>query len=203
MRTFVAIELPEAIRTCVTSVTETLQNDLRTVQMDRHVRWIAPGNLHLTIRFLGETSPAQSDKAVAGLSAVVRHHPPLRLVVNKLGCFPNLRTPRIVWLGMEGDLEPLALLQTKVEAAVQQAGFEPDLRAFSPHLTIGRCKRGLSKSTIQGLGARMKRVSQEIEASSLAWRQALTFEARELVLMQSALRSEGAQYTAVERFPFD
>ena len=153
-------------------------NDLRAAQLERRVRWVPETNLHLTVRFLGETTPTQVDAIVAGLSEAVRRHPPLRLVVSKLGCFPNDRSPRVVWLGLEGDLESLRRLHKDVEAAVQQVGYDPAPRALAPHLTIGRIRRGLPKPTLQALSARLKATSQEMAMRSAGETNRLDFEVR-------------------------
>lgn len=202
MRTFVAIALPDPVQTHIAQITTMFRNDLRAAQLDRCLRWVPATNLHLTVRFLGETTPTQVDAIFAGLSETVRRHSPLRLVVSKLGFFPNDRSPRVVWLGLEGDLESLGHLHTDVETAVQQAGYDPAPRALSPHLTIGRIRRGLPKPTLRALSARLKAASQKIEARNVGETNRLDFEVCELVLMRSLLKPEGAVYTPIEHFRF-
>ena len=125
-----------------------------------------PINLHLTLRFLGETDDAQRARVHAGLAAATAEQASLRLAVNGLGCFPNFRRPNIVWLGFQGDVRRLGQLQTQIEAAVQAAGFAAEARAFSPHLTIGRAQRSASPTDLQRAGEVLRQVVETMAAQA-------------------------------------
>lgn len=129
-----------------------------------------------------------------GLSVAVRTHQPFQLCVAELGCFPNLGAPRVVWLGVGGDLSHLKRLQADVERVARQAGYEGESRPYSPHLTIGRVRQGVPKSEQRKLG--------DCLAGLLAAGSApqLEFGVQSFVLIRSVLKPEGAQYTVLERF---
>jgi RNA 2',3'-cyclic 3'-phosphodiesterase len=141
MRTFIAVPLPPECRTLLSS----LQGELRALDAD--VRWTAVPSIHLTLKFLGEIDPG----LVPGLSAALRSAtsslPPFGLSLRGLGGFPNLRSPRVLWCGVEGDVDKLSELQKIVEQICASFGFEPEDRGFHPHLTLGRVqgKRNLHR----------------------------------------------------------
>ncbi len=194
MRTFVAIQLPVAVQNDIDGTSRRLRDHLRSCNLARSVRWVSAAKLHLTLRFLGETSLSQQRQMADGLSVAVQAHQPFQLCVAELGCFPNLGAPRVVWLGVGGDLSRLKRLQTDVERVAQQAGYESESRPYSPHLTIGRVRQGLPKSEQRKLG--------DCLAGLLAAGSApqLEFDVQSCALIRSVLKPEGAQYTVLERF---
>ena len=145
-------------------------------------RWVRPGALHLTLKFLGELPPAVFDRVVEQLSRPLDGAVPLRLVPRGVGTFPSDRRARVVWAGLEGDVAPLARLALEVEARVEAAGVARERRPFRPHLTLGRSTR------LGGMGdvASLLGVESGFEASP--------FPVRELVLYESRLRPQGASY---------
>lgn len=203
MRTFIAIELPEDIRQNIEDTSRRLRDLLHSSGLERNVRWTPAAKLHLTLRFLGDTSPSQQRQVLDELFAVVKAYSSLNLRVGTPGCFPNTHSPQVIWLGLDGDLLHLSQLQSAVEQIVQKAGYEPESRAYSPHLTIGRVRRGLSGAERRKLGNCLSGLLEQEdvldEAQTSTIRSRLDFDVRSLVLMRSVLKPEGAQYTVIER----
>ena len=203
MRTFVAVELPTELRTGIELTIRRLNAHLSSQDLAQSVQWTPTTKLHLTLRFLGETSSSQQRHVVDGLSAIAMTHRPFQLRIGRLGSFPNIRSPRVIWLGLDGDLPRLTRLQTDIEQAAQQSGFEGETRSFSPHLTIGRVRQRLPKAKQRKLGDCLKDLLVEREerdgAVACTTASKSEFEVVSLVLIRSVLKPEGAQYTVLER----
>lgn len=127
MRLFVAIDLLYDIRQSVTDICRGLPG----------VRWLPSEQLHLTLRFIGEADDAVHVAIRRGLAEITC--PPFPLSLHGVGCFPSLRRPRVLWVGLRGG-EPLTRLQREVERAVVAAGLPPEERPFSPHITLARLR---------------------------------------------------------------
>jgi RNA 2',3'-cyclic 3'-phosphodiesterase len=134
MRTFIAIPLPEGARSTLSQI----QDGLRATGAD--VRWTAVPSIHLTLKFLGEIDPGLVAQLALSLKDATRGEAPFSLAIGGVGAFPNLRNPRVVWCGIEGEMDRLHVLQKRVEEACSGLGFAPEDRPFSPHLTLGRVK---------------------------------------------------------------
>jgi 2'-5' RNA ligase len=187
-RLFVALEPPEPVRRRIAGAASALRRAAGAAASD--VRWVSEENLHLTLQFLGavpEERVAAVEKAVSDAASAAR---PLSLEVKGAGGFPNARRPRVVWLGLSGDVPALSALVTALGARLTPLGFAPEARPFSAHLTLGRARdpRGAP-----GLGGALAAAAQD---GGVAWR------AAELVLFESHLSPKGPRYEAVLRAPF-
>ena len=134
VRLFVAINPPERVRERIGAGTE----DLRGLEC---IRWVAPDRVHLTLKFLGEVDEESERSIAEALVRVAMGRGPFEARVTAPGALPNIRRPRIIWLGLEKSPE-LAALQGDLEDALADLGFEREERAFRPHLTLGRVRRG-------------------------------------------------------------
>jgi 2'-5' RNA ligase len=185
IRTFIAIELTEAARIALSA----LQSRLKPLMPRHAVRWTATQNIHLTLHFLGEveeTAIAKIHEAMAGSSA---EYAPFSLSLMGLGCFPNTRRPRIVWVDLSGDTEPLVELQRHLGQMLNQAtGFSPESRPYAPHLTIGRVKKGLPQRQLTPVG-------RVIEQEQTNVGQLATLKVTEIALIKSELTPTGPVYT--------
>ena len=134
MRLFIALPLPTEIEEFLTKIIFTLK------QKPGKVKWVAPKNIHLTMKFLGETEESK----VAGISDAIKKavldFTSFELEINKLGAFPNLRRPRVFWAGLEGNIDGLVSLAENIDSDLSRMGFERENRRFKPHLTLGRVK---------------------------------------------------------------
>lgn len=177
IRAFIAIDLPEAVRQELASISY----DLSRKVPNKSVRWVRPENIHLTLKFLGETIVESLNHITGGMDRVGEDNPPFDLTLDKLGCFPNPRRSRIVWVSIKGDLDSLQLLQKTIDQMLNPIGWELDKRKFHPHLTLGRVKN-----------------SQQVAGSQLPWGsqvQPVTFPVDSLTLYESVLKSSGAVYS--------
>jgi 2'-5' RNA ligase len=184
-RAFVAIPLPEDVRERLAA----LQERLRPARAD--VKWVEPGLMHVTLRFLGDLADGARPALEAGLRAAATGAAPIDLEARGLGAFPASGAPRVVWAGL-AEREPgrLAALASAVEGAAAAAGFPPETRPFTAHVTLGRAKSPRNAAALRALLA---------GAGGDAGAGAFRMEA--FVLYRSDLSPQGPTYTAVERFP--
>lgn len=181
LRVFVALSIPAPLQEAIQRETAGLQQRLGR----RLVRWVAPENVHLTLKFLGEISRANVDLLIEALRREAGEHPAFEMTVGGLGVFPNPRRPRVVWIGLQAP-PALDALQHAIEAAAARLGYPEEERPFSPHLTIGRVSQHAS-------GSDQQRIRQAIEATTVG---ALgTAAIRSVELYRSDLRPEGPLYT--------
>ena len=137
MRVFIALELPAEVRAYLQELgRELAQNTPR-----KAVRWVGQEGMHLTLVFLGdEVTAAQIPLLAEAMDRVTAVCSPFQLQLGKLGCFPKPTAPRVIWVGVQGELSPLQQLKTGLDEALAPLGWPPERRKFSPHLTLGRVK---------------------------------------------------------------
>jgi 2'-5' RNA ligase len=129
------------------------------------------------------------DEIAAAATRVVQDEPPLTLCAGGLGAFPNQRRPRVIWVGIQGQVERLGHIQARLENALELLGFAREQRAFRPHLTLGRVKdRRKCQPLIDAI-------------STLEVPKFNSFDANEIILYKSDLRPTGAIYTKLHRMP--
>ncbi len=179
IRAFMAIDLPESLRPGLALA----QGELKKSQAD--VRWVPPGNIHITLKFFGNLKDEEVPAVVAAAREAAATQGPLSLKVTGAGAFPSVRSPRVVWLGLGGDLLPLSQFYHRLEVAFAQLGYPPEGRAFSPHLTLGRVRSPEGRAQL----------SRALENLVVDWP---PFVVREIVLYQSVLSPKGSTYTPLE-----
>jgi 2'-5' RNA ligase len=191
-RAFVAVELPESLRARCAAVTERLRGEAGKVS------WVKPGNLHLTLKFLGDATPSQAERLIGSLAHKLAKLSPFELELRGLGAFPSLRRPRVIWVGVAEGGPALCVLAQKVEGSAVKAGFPREARAFSPHLTLGRVKigGGADARTRPGgpPGGTLGRLLAREDPGSLG-----RFSVRDVALIRSRLDPGGAIHTPVHR----
>lgn len=183
MRLFVAVNLPEEERARLYDAAAELRNG------GFPVRWVARDALHLTLKFLGDVAEAQVSAIESVLGAVAAAYSPVWLGLGGVGAFPNLRNPRVVWLGVEQAPELLSL-QRDVERGLEPLGFAPEQRPYSPHLTLGRARRGTRAGDFLRLASM---------AQSVPYEAAITVNSVDL--MRSHLSPGGARYERIAAIP--
>src|SRR3989304_8243289 len=134
IRSFVAILLSEEVREAVASLIESLR------PLGRSVAWVKSENLHLTLKFLGNQSQEQLSRTKDGLVEATAGVASFELSLVGLGGFPDLRRPRVLWVGASDGAEAAIILAQKVEESLHRRGLPREERPFSSHLTIGRLK---------------------------------------------------------------
>ncbi len=163
-----------------------VQDRLRRVQAD--VSWVRAENVHVTLKFLGETEEKRLKRICPALAEVARAGAPIPMEVSGIGSFGG-RIPRVVWVGVGDGAEALAELAGRVEVALAGVGVPKDRRGFTAHLTLGRVR---SARNAEALMAGL----EEFQAEKFG-----TFIATQFELMESELRPTGSRYTTRERFP--
>lgn len=184
MRLFIAINLPDSERRAIRGATAPVR------EAAPGVAWTAEPQLHLTLKFLGDVSEHAAQPLRESLDAVASHHRVPRLELGGLGAFPNLRAPRIVWLGIAQDGR-LELLQHDMESACEALGYEVEGRPFRPHITLGRVRKPLSRDATRALADAARRVTYSG-----------TVEPATVDLMQSQLTPAGPKYSVLAALPF-
>ena len=131
MRLFIAINFPDQLRESLHAAMEPLRTAAPAA------RWVDRDRIHLTVKFLGEQPEASVEPLLRALGEVGSRYDPIPLEVGGLNAFPNLRAPRVVWVGVRADPK-LELLQHDIERACEALGHEVDGRAYRPHVTVAR-----------------------------------------------------------------
>lgn len=175
IRLFIAIELPEAVQDLLTETAVALAKNVP----DRAVRWVSREQMHLTLRFLGDTAVSQLPALQDHLDQVAAQHPAFQLRLDGLGAFPNRKRPRVVWAGLAGEVAVLQAMQAAVEDRVVSMGWVREERPFSPHITLGRVK---DASGAQALNWQVGLASVAVRVTAVK-------------LVQSELRPSGPVYT--------
>ena len=137
VRAFIAVELPDQAKAALARMVGQLR---RTSIVG--LRPVNPEGVHLTLKFLGDVPAARTDSVVSSVSQAVQQHPHFALTLGNAGVFPRNGAPRVLWVGMGGDLAQLAELHRLIDAALEALAFPRDSREFSPHLTIARIREG-------------------------------------------------------------
>ncbi len=181
MRTFIAIEMTAEVKAGM----KELQDKLRKSGAD--VAWTRPEGVHLTLKFLGEVDAATVERLGDALEEAVKGSRPFTLEVRGTGVFPTPKSPRVVWVGLEGGIDALAALYEKVEAVCEGLGFAREGRPFKPHITLGRVK------SLRGRESLMKALAgfEHVELGKI--------DAEAVSVMKSELKPSGAVYTEMKR----
>lgn len=177
MRLFIAIEIPDAVKRAIAQVQDLIKEG------GASANWTRPEGIHLTLKFLGETEEAKVASILRALDGAASGTGRLSLSVAGAGGFPNARVPRVLWLGVRGDIDRLSVLQQAIEDAMEGQGFERETRNFSPHVTLARIKIPKQRDNWQQRIAGIADVDLGV------------FEVAQVSLMQSERRREGAVYT--------
>ena len=187
LRAFVAIEVePKIVRAL-----GQFQRALEEALPKETVRWALPDHLHLTVRFLGNMAAEAVDPVAAALRKICRQENSFRLRAAGLGGFPNLRSPRVIWVGLQGDLPELQKLQTQIQEATRDFGQPPESRAFHPHLTLGRVREAAVRQA--------RNIGKALQAAAVP--EFGEWPVNEIRLMRSQLSPHGAHYSVLAAAP--
>jgi RNA 2',3'-cyclic 3'-phosphodiesterase len=178
-RTFIGLELPEAVRVQAGA----LQG--RLAGLGDKIRWVNPRNLHLTLRFLGEISRSQVETVCLAVRSAAARTDAFPIHLSGTGCFPSPRRPRAFWIGVADASNLIRLFET-VEEELFSAGFPRETRPFSPHLTLGRVRVDRSSARLG-------------EAMTGAEFDMAPFPVTEVTVMRSDLKASGAVYTPIAK----
>ncbi len=143
-RTFVAVDLAATVQNRAAELIAALAYE------GDGVKWVAPENLHLTLKFLGDVPHRDLPEVCEAVARAVADRPPFEISLCGANAFPHIGRPRTLWLGVDEGGETLGRVQKSIESALRQLGFPRENRQFHPHLTIGRVRRpspGLQRLT--------------------------------------------------------
>jgi RNA 2',3'-cyclic 3'-phosphodiesterase len=187
MRAFIAIELPEEIKTALLNS----QKKLRACGAD--VKWVEAKNIHLTLKFLGEIDEARRKSIEEILEAAAATQNPYTIQISSAGAYPAMHSPRVIWAGIDrGDRETKDLAKI-LEEKIEKTGIPKEERPFSSHITIGRTRSGMGRENlIEGLEGLAKDYKE----------MPLEFLAGKITLFKSTLTPSGPVYDAVKEASF-
>lgn len=186
MRLFTGLDLPA-------ETVGRLEDLLELLRPAARIAWSPPANLHVTTKFIGEWPEERLEELKAALEAVAGESrgrsggQPIAVRVAGLGFYPNARSPRVFWCGVEAP--GLAELAARTDAATARLGVASEKRAYSPHLTLARIRE---QTDLRALDARIAALG----AVDLG-----RFESRAFFLYRSQMRGGGSLYTKLAEFP--
>jgi 2'-5' RNA ligase len=183
LRCFIALELPEEVKKKIYVCIEKMKS------AGADVKWIPPENLHLTLKFLGDTTEELLKSVNERLISLSKSHNRFSLQVSGAGAFPNIKYPKVVWLGIH-DSEEIIKLQHDIDESMEGLGFKRDDKKFTPHLTIGRVKSMRNKDVLIKELATLK----EADFGKI--------EVNNITMMKSELKPGGAEHSKLIEIPF-
>ena len=154
------------------------------------VRWVRSGRIHLTLKFLGNIKEEYVEKLGNILRPICASHTVMEFKIGNLGVFPDLKRARVLWLGLEGELEKLGKLQADMENGCETVGFAKEKRSFKPHLTIGRVKARIKEP------GHLAEVMGQADLSRFK-----PFRVDRIYIYRSELKPDGAHYSRLKTFP--
>jgi 2'-5' RNA ligase len=181
IRTFIAVELPPA----VTFLLGKVQEDLKSKGI--RAKWVKPENIHLTLKFLGNVSPDDIEKINRAMAGAVGSFAGINLIAKGVGVFPGMRRPRVIWVGLGGQIQLLLDMQRALENSLEPLGFKREKRSFKGHLTLGRIRKTIQPS-------RIRQIMQEYAALTSE-----EFTVSRITLFKSELKPTGAVYSQLQQ----
>ncbi|NKB82286.1 MAG: RNA 2',3'-cyclic phosphodiesterase [Nitrospirales bacterium] len=185
LRTFLAIDLPDGMHKVLVACQDTLKKDLPSL------KWVQPQAMHLTLKFLGDIHEDQVDLLRQVTEKAFARWPCFSVKIQGLGLFPNLRHPRVLWVGVTDDAGRVADVAELTDSCLQTIGVPREAKAYTPHLTL----------------ARIKEYGREVGSSltkqghlAAPWIMGL-LPVRHICLFQSERRSSGSVYTKLWDIP--
>jgi 2'-5' RNA ligase len=180
-RAFVAIELPDSVRSSLGKAQEALKS------YRFRIKWVRPESIHLTLKFLGNIEFRQTDEIAEAMTLAAKGVATLSLAASGIGVFPHVRRPRVLWIGLDGQLDELIHLQQTLDTHLAGLGFPKETRPFKGHLTIGRVKGKIAAGRMQAALDQFEKIESE------------GFEVKQIILFKSDLRPSGAVYTQIKQ----
>ncbi len=181
MRLFVAARLPDEIEDAIAEFLD------QFLKLPGRVKWVEPRNVHITLKFLGETDRQRFDEVRNAINGAIKGHTAFDLTIRDCGAFPNLNRPRVFWIGIDDPERRLRNLAHNLDTAMTAIGFPPDDRPFSPHLTLGRVKEPFDLESL--CAAYSKTVFEPI-----------SLRVEQIHLIESHLRPTGPIYQDLAKF---
>lgn len=185
MRLFIAIPIPEELKRYASS----LRQEMEKAGAD--IKWVEPENYHLTLKFLGDVPEETVNDIIEFLERAAVSSTSFDIRLQGLGFFPNRRRPRVIWIGVEGEIDKAMFLGERVDSYLSAFGFEAEEKR-SYHLTLGRIRSEKNITQLLNKAA----ILDESVGSKL-------FTVNEFCLMESQLTGKGPLYTLKKKFYLD
>ncbi len=185
-RVFCAIELPRQTRLRLLSHIEKLQARVPELRAS----WSRESNIHLTLKFLGETPHQLVWKFDSALTRAIKGISAFPILISGCGVFPRPRDPRVLWVGISDPERQLVNLQSRIEAESEQEGFAREARQFHPHLTLARLRTREGAREIARAHEELQFAPEEIPVN-------------EVLLIRSELSSQGSRYSTISKHVLD
>jgi RNA 2',3'-cyclic 3'-phosphodiesterase len=182
IRCFIAIEIPKTVQEKLIAI----QNELRKQIEFGRASWVKPGNVHLTLKFLGDVPKNRIEAVNQALKNVASNHPPFSMQIRGIGAFPNMARPRVIWSSVKSGAKEAAELARDINIELSRCGFPLDNKKFNPHLTLARLKSRINLKPF----VEIFRQYDEIDGA--------TFPVNEIKLIKSQLHPGGSIYTTLQ-----
>jgi len=183
IRSFIAVELPRELKLALSQLQEKFKS-----ASSMPVKWVDPGNIHLTLKFLGDISPEITGRITSALEDAARGTKPFDIEVSGLGVFPNIKRVQIIWVGLAGELAKLGQFQKHIEEMLAPLGFPPEAGPFTPHLTLARVRDYARPDDRLALGELI---------AGMKFEQKYIINVNAVFLMKSQLTREGPIYSKI------
>ncbi|MFO7559344.1 MAG: RNA 2',3'-cyclic phosphodiesterase [Desulfobacterales bacterium] len=184
IRAFIAFKLPDRIPGFIREIQKKLK------QRGIKLKWVLPENVHLTLKFLGDIPCDRIDSIETAIKVSAEGMRPISLLAGSIGVFPNASRPRVVWIGIDGEIGILAGFQKKLDENLAHLGFQAETRTYKGHLTIGRVRKAPDPENLKTAIRDFFDYKTE------------PFHVDEVILFQSDLKPEGAVYTCLKNIRF-
>ena len=182
IRTFLCIPISNEIASKKNMLFSTIDNS------KIKVNWVKNSNLHLTVKFIGQTPQSSIKKVIYSIASITKDFPPFKLRIKGTGCFPNKRKPKNLWLGVQNDYLPLSKLIERVENNLFELGFEKETKLLTPHITIAKINYP-------------QKITPDISIFLNSSYDVIDLNVNRLQFFSSELLSNGAIYSLLKTFP--
>ena len=181
-RTFISIPVPNEVQTKKNMLYTTLE------RCPSKINWVKNKQLHLTVKYLGNTPETAYSKIIDSLSDITKSINPFEVFIKGTGCFPSFKRPKVLWMGVNGDLDSLSNLFLKVEQTLEPLGFSVDNQEYTPHITIAKIKYP-------------QKYTPDISEFSNSYYDPIVFNVDRVQFLCSEPLSSGAVHSLLKSFP--
>ena len=186
VRVFVAVDLPDTVKAEMGKLIALIE----ALEV-RGVRSVRAEGLHLTLRFLGDVDSGDIPSIISAMDTAAVESEPFDLALMGTGAFPNAAAPRTLWVGVEGELDRLSILQTGVQSALEEVGFNRTRERFNPHVTVARFRDRVST----------EHSTRVTDALNHAIPSPIAVRVDSIVLMRTTPQPGGSIYTPIHTSP--
>ena len=185
IRAFIAVEIDQSLKQKISELISKLKKS------DTNIKWVNENQIHFTLKFLGNIEESKVQAISAVLKSITSHSKEFALTLSDIGAFPNMKRPRVIWIGADKGADNLKILADKIEIELEKLGFEKEKREFKSHLTLGRVKNSKNKKRDSDHFLKLQKWSLSLGEIKID----------KLILFQSTLTPKGAIYTPLSEYP--